>query len=141
MDVMFLEDLPADMLTPQFCKMVKEYVSRFGGGLVVLAGPRFGPEPLESRGLAELLPVVAEPSVVRKEQTPFRLQLTPAVSQYGFMELGSDSPSDRPKEIHTEAEGGKVGLKSRQATPNIGSEVVTNLAPAWPTYSKSKICP
>ena len=96
-DVMFLDDLPGDMLTPRFCDMVKEYVSRFGGGLVVLAGPRFGPDPLANTGLADLLPVVVEPNVVRKEQQPFRLQLTPDTGQSEFMQLGSGSKSENVK--------------------------------------------
>ena len=44
-DVIFLGDMPAATLSTRFCEMTKEFVGKFGGGLVVLAGPRFGPGP------------------------------------------------------------------------------------------------
>ena len=46
-DVIFLDDMPRAALSDRFCEMVKEFVGKFGGGLVVIAGPRFGPRELQ----------------------------------------------------------------------------------------------
>ncbi len=90
-DVIFLGDMPAETLSSQFCDMVKEYVGKFGGGLVIIAGPRFGPGQLASTPLAELLPIVAETNSAPQTDHPFRLRLTPAAAQTDFMRLGSDA--------------------------------------------------
>ena len=58
-DVIFLGDMPGP-LSPRFCEMAKEFVGKFGGGLVVIAGPRFGPGQLADTPLAEMLPVVVD---------------------------------------------------------------------------------
>lgn len=98
-DVIFLGDVPAEMLSGHFCDMVKEYVSTFGGGLVILGGPRFGPGQLASTPLAELLPVSIEPESRRREsreREEFPLRLTAEAYQYDFMQLGSN-PSENKK--------------------------------------------
>ncbi len=59
-DVIFLGDMPAGTLSPRFCELVKEFVGKFGGGLVVIAGPRFGPGQLAGTPLADMLPVVVD---------------------------------------------------------------------------------
>uniref|UniRef100_A0A7C4LL15 Glutamine amidotransferase domain-containing protein n=1 Tax=Schlesneria paludicola TaxID=360056 RepID=A0A7C4LL15_9PLAN len=87
-DVIFLGDMPATALNPRFCDMVKEFVDQFGGGLVVIAGPRFGPGQLAQTSLADLLPVVVDPAAKIRDQSEFRLQLTPLAAQYDFMRLG-----------------------------------------------------
>ncbi|HEV3022778.1 MAG TPA: hypothetical protein VGX76_09925, partial [Pirellulales bacterium] len=61
-DVILLGDMPAATLSTRFCELVKEFVGKFGGGLVVIAGPRFGPGQLADTPLAELLPVVVDPA-------------------------------------------------------------------------------
>ncbi len=86
-DVIFLSDVPADMLSEHFQDMVREYVYEFGGGLVVMAGPRFGPGALASTRIADMLPVVVDPSG-RPRTNEFVMQLTPKASQFGFMLLG-----------------------------------------------------
>src|SRR5438046_10582757 len=45
-DVIFLGDMPASGLGQRFCEMTKEFVGTFGGGLVVVSGPRCGAGPL-----------------------------------------------------------------------------------------------
>jgi ribosomal protein S18 acetylase RimI-like enzyme len=89
-DVIFLGDMPASALSPRFCQLTKEFVSEFGGGLVVIAGPRFGPGALAGTPLAELLPVKLDPNARIREREPFALQLTPQAAQYDFMQLGGD---------------------------------------------------
>lgn len=87
-DVIFLGDMPASALTSRFCEMTKEFVSQFGGGLVVMAGPRFGPGQLAETALADMLPVVVDPDGKRRDEKEFRLALTPIAAQYDFMRLG-----------------------------------------------------
>jgi len=96
-DVIFLGDMPATALSNRFCEMTKEFVSQFGGGLVVIAGPRFGPAQLASTPLADMLPVVVSPDLPRKDGAEFRLQLTPLSQQYDFMRLGGGESLDNLK--------------------------------------------
>ena len=91
-DVIFLDDTPRSALSDRFCEMVKEYVSNLGGGLVVIAGPRFGPRELRDTPLADMLPVLIDPNAELRdapEFPEFRLQLTPYAPQKQFMQLGA----------------------------------------------------
>lgn len=90
-DVIFLGDMPASALSARFCEMTKEFVSQFGGGLVVLSGPRFGPGQLAETPLAEMLPVIVDPDLKRRDETRFALRLTPLAEQFEFMRLGQDA--------------------------------------------------
>lgn len=96
-DVIFLGDMPASALSTRFCEMTKEFVSQFGGGLVVIAGPRFGPAQLASTPLADMLPVVVSADLSRKDGKEFRLSLTLLSQQYDFMRLGRGDPADHLK--------------------------------------------
>lgn len=87
-DVIFLGDLPAAALSTRFCEMTKEFVEQFGGGLVVLGGPRFGPGQLAETPLADLLPVVVDPDARLRDEREFRPVVTPLATQYDFMRLG-----------------------------------------------------
>ncbi len=87
-DVIFLGDMPTAALSTRFCEMTKEFVSQFGGGLVVIAGSRFGPGQLAETPLADMLPVVVDPDAKRRDDKEFRLTLTPIAGQYDFMRLG-----------------------------------------------------
>ncbi len=88
-DVLFLGDMPASSLSTRFCEMTREFVSQFGGGLVVLAGPRFGPGELAETPLAEMLPVVVDPEARLRDEQEFAPRVTPLAGQYDFMRLGS----------------------------------------------------
>jgi hypothetical protein len=100
-DVIFLGDIPAEILTKAFCDRLEEFVGDFGGGLVVMAGPRFGvgqyarvtsnPEMDASlRKIYDMLPVIVDPTAKPKEG-PFRMQLTPLGRRTEFMRLaGTD---------------------------------------------------
>lgn len=89
-DVIFLGDMPTSALSTRFCEMTKEFVSQFGGGLVVMAGPRFGPGQLADTPLADMLPVVVDPDARRRDDKEFRLALTPVAAQFDFMRLGDN---------------------------------------------------
>lgn len=94
-DVIILGDMPASALSAGFCQMTKEFVGQFGGGLVVAAGPRFGPGQLAGTPLEELLPVKVNPQARIRQAHPFRLQLTAEAEQYDFMQLGSSAAEHR----------------------------------------------
>src|SRR5262249_34988030 len=79
-DVLFVDDMPRAGLSDRFCERTKQYVGDLGGGLVVIAGPRFGPRELYQTPLADMLPVIVDPAAELQDapQHPeFRLRLTP----------------------------------------------------------------
>ena len=86
-DVIFLGDMPAASLSPEFCAMAKEFVTKFGGGLVIMAGPRFGPGELADTELASILPVVVNTGEQLRDGE-FRMQLTSEAGDHEFMKLG-----------------------------------------------------
>lgn len=94
-DVILLGDMPAEAIGERFSGMLEEFVGEFGGGLVVLAGPRYGPAALGETPLAEMLPVVPDPSAQARTQQPFALRLTPEAAQVDFMQLGADAAENR----------------------------------------------
>jgi len=89
-DVIFLGDMPASALGQRFSEMTREFVSKFGGGLVVVAGPRFGPGQLAGTPLADMLPVVVDQGAKPRDEHPFALQLTPYAAAEDFMQLGAN---------------------------------------------------
>lgn len=94
-DVIFLGDMPASALSQRFCEMVKEFVTDFGGGLVVIAGPRFGVEQLSGTPLKDLLPVEVDEGARIDDRQPFNLQLTYDGLQQDFMRLGDSEQETR----------------------------------------------
>jgi hypothetical protein len=88
-DVIFLDDMPRDGLSDRFGEMVKEYVANLGGGLVVIAGPRFGPRELAQSPIADMLPVLIDPQAELRDRAEFRLKLSPYAAQHPFMQLGN----------------------------------------------------
>ncbi len=94
-DVIFLGDMPGANLSPRFCEMVKEFVGTFGGGLVIISGPRFGPAQLAGTELADMLPVVVDPDARVQDQKEFHLQLTSDAQLTDFMQLNSDAAENR----------------------------------------------
>jgi len=93
-DVIFLSDVPAEMLSQELQEMLHEYVSQFGGGLVVIAGPQFGPQAWAGTRLADMLPVVPDPKANRRDQA-FELVRTAAADEHDFMRLGSNEPENQ----------------------------------------------
>lgn len=92
-DVVILGDVSADMLTEGFCEQLEEFVAQFGGGLVVLAGPRFGPGHWARSGLEPMLPVQVSPQA-RLRDRPFALNRTPEAALTDFMRLGDTAEGD-----------------------------------------------
>jgi hypothetical protein len=95
-DVIVIGDLPSTALSPTFCRMTEEFVGKFGGGLVVLSGARFGPGQLAQTPLGDLLPVKVDPNARRSDRPLFSLARTVDAAQYDFMRLGgSDAENDK----------------------------------------------
>ena len=88
-DVIFLGDMPTGALSTRFCEMTREFVEKFGGGLVILSGPRFGPAQLANTPLADMLPVIVDPGTRFRDAQEFRPRLTSAAAEFPFMQLGS----------------------------------------------------
>ncbi|MDA0919253.1 MAG: hypothetical protein O2945_09305 [Planctomycetota bacterium] len=95
-DVIFLGDMPASSLSTRFGEMVKEFVGKFGGGLVVMAGPQFGPGELAATPIGGMLPVIVDPDAQLRDDREFESQLTPLASSFDFMRLG-DSDAENAK--------------------------------------------
>jgi len=89
-DVIFLGDMPRVSLSDRFCEMTKEYVSVFGGGLVVITGPRFGLNELADTPLADMLPVIIDREARVDDQREYLPSLSPHSLRYPFMQLGDN---------------------------------------------------
>jgi hypothetical protein len=94
-DVLFLGDTPAAALSSRFCGMAKEFVEEFGGGLVVIAGPRFGPAELAETAIGDMLPVVFDSARRPRDDRPFELMMAPEAAVVDFMQLGGDEAENR----------------------------------------------
>jgi hypothetical protein len=94
-DVLFLGDMPATALSSRFCELTREFVEEFGGGLVVIVGPRFGPAELAETPLGDMLPVVFDGVRRPRDDRPFELALTPEAALVDFMRLGADEAENR----------------------------------------------
>ena len=88
-DVVLISDVPGEMLTTPFQDQLVEYVERFGGGLVIIAGPRFSIGALQGTQLADMLPVVVDRSM-RPKPSKFQLSFTPQADNNPFVNLGDD---------------------------------------------------
>lgn len=92
-DVLFVDDMPRTALSDRFNDLTQEYVGQLGGGMVVIAGPRFGPRELLQTPLADMLPVIIDPNVeahAAPDYPEFRPRLTPHAERYSFMQLGGE---------------------------------------------------
>jgi hypothetical protein len=76
--------------------MTTEFVDKLGGGLVVVAGPRFGPGQLANTDLADILPVKLDPQATARTRQSFRMVRTPEAAQYDFMQLDG-APAENEK--------------------------------------------
>ena len=92
-DILLLDDLPEAALSEDFCELVEEFVGKMGGGLVILAGPRFGPHALSHSKLAEMLPVAWDQPAAIRDRHGFVPRLTAQATAFAFMQLGDTQTS------------------------------------------------
>ncbi len=93
-DVILLSDIPGEILSEQFEEMLEEYVKQFGGGLVVIAGPKYGIGELNNTIIADMLPVIVDPQA-KPKLGDFRLQRTPEADAVDFMNFGKDEHENK----------------------------------------------
>lgn len=94
-DVIFISDIPEELLTLDFQKMLEEYVRDFGGSVVVIAGHRFTARSISQTKLADMLPVILDPAKPPRV-ADFRMQLTPTGENEDFMMLADpDKPNEK----------------------------------------------
>lgn len=93
-DVIFVSDVPSNLLSTQFQDRLDEYVREFGGGLVVIAGPNYGTKELMRTRIADMLPVVLDESQPIRRGS-FNLQMTREASGYDFMALADESDKNK----------------------------------------------
>ncbi len=94
-DVIIWGDVNPELLPPGVLELLYEFVAQRGGGLVLIAGPRYMPAGYRNTPLEPLLPVdvleVEVPSPQQPMSTPWQLRLTDLGQSSPFMQLG-DTP-------------------------------------------------
>jgi hypothetical protein len=94
-DLILLDDVAASSLTGGVDELLEEYVGRMGGGLVILAGPRFPLGDLADTSLATMLPVIVDSGLGLRDETEFQPQLTSEAKLFSFMDLAESAPASR----------------------------------------------
>lgn len=102
-DVFVMADMPQSAVSRRFGELVTEFVRDFAGGLIVLAGPRFGPHALADSPIGDMMPVSFAPDVKRLDTEPFTWQLTAEGERTSFLRLG-DTGTD-PQSVWASVEG------------------------------------
>jgi hypothetical protein len=96
-DVLILGDADPSYWTSGVMENMRQFVVERGGGLLVMAGPKFMPHQFAGTPLEEVFPTNARqielPDGHTTLNTPFRPQLTPIGTTMPFLMLG-DNPTD-----------------------------------------------
>lgn len=99
-DVLILGDLNPDLLSPSMATNIRDFVTARGGGLIVIAGPRYTPLAWRGSPLAALFPcpvdAVRLPDAQATITESFRPRLTPLGMASPPMQL-ADSPQQNAK--------------------------------------------
>ena len=81
-DVLILGDVDPKTFSPTQLDAINQFVSKFGGSLITLAGKRFTPNAYRSTTIAKMLPVELESmldsSLLPAAAKPINIELTPA---------------------------------------------------------------
>lgn len=93
-DVIFLGDVPSQAINQRFSRMLKQFVGQFGGGLVIVSGPNYGPSDLIDTEIADMLPVKLDRSLSIRDAEPFEMEITPLGKQADIMQLGDNLSND-----------------------------------------------
>lgn len=94
-DLIIIGDVDPGVLSRQQLDILDEFVSKFGGAVVMLAGKRFAPEKYFGTPLADMLPVEWEqvpagPDAGVAHNTPVAIELTPAGKASAVLRLAED---------------------------------------------------
>ena len=95
-DTLFAQDLiiigdvdPTDIGDVRM-KLLNEWVSKMGGGLIFHAGPKFDPTAYQNTPLDAMLPVDVETKVSERYPEPVQLKLTPSGETSPLLELSKN---------------------------------------------------
>lgn len=95
-DVIILGDVPPAAFTAAQHDMLQKFVSVRGGALIVIAGARHMPHQFTSTRLAEMLPIVVEPSDAVQFASPeeaFDFRLTQTGERHEILRQADDVPA------------------------------------------------
>ena len=126
-------------LSDRFCELTEEFVGEFGGGLVVIAGPRFGPGELAGTPIAD-----NQNSVTAGSRGPVLLQ------DYQLIKKLAHQNRERIPERVVHAKG--WGLQgtftvthdiTKYTCAKIFSEIgkKTEVLSRWSTVAGERLCP
>lgn len=92
-DLIILGDVDSKNFTPTQMENIGEFISRFGGGFIMIAGKRFSPWSYKKTPIEKLLPVEFETIAIDLVgesyfEKPIKFELTPAGKQNLMLRLG-----------------------------------------------------
>ena len=89
-DLIIIGDVdPAD-LGEAHIKLLNDWVSNLGGGLIFLAGPKFDPNAYKPTALDPMLPVETKPGVSTPYDSPVQLKLTSDGASSPMLQVSTD---------------------------------------------------
>jgi hypothetical protein len=96
-DVVILGDVDPQRMSAASLENLSEWVSRFGGALIVVAGKRWTPQAYRRSPLEKMLPVELESNASEEVggSRPIRLQLTEAGKANAMLRLAEDATASQ----------------------------------------------
>ncbi len=101
-DALFLGSIEASVFSRKQLHLIREFVSERGGGLIMLAGPKFNTSDWDKTPVADIIPVelLPTPAPGTEEEKPvyhtrFRLSLTPDGYRSELLQLDIDPEKNR----------------------------------------------
>ncbi len=101
-DALFLGSIESSVFSTQQLRLIREFVSVRGGGLIMLAGPKFSTSNWEKTPVADVLPVELLPTPTLDSEgekpvyhTRFKLSLTPDGYRSELLQLDIDPEKNR----------------------------------------------
>ena len=94
-DLLIIGDVPPATFTPQQTEAIAEFVSKFGGAMVMLAGKRHAPSAFRGSMIEKMLPVELESSDLSNPATankPVKVELTPSGKSQPMLRLAPSEP-------------------------------------------------
>ena len=92
-DLIILGDVGPSEIGDARMKLLNEWVSKMGGGLIFLAGPKYNPNSYRGTPLEPMLPVEVSGETAERYDTPVQLKLTPEGESLPLL-TASDNPQE-----------------------------------------------
>lgn len=90
-DLVIIGDVDPSQLGDARMKLLNEWVSKLGGGIIFMAGPKFDPKAYQGTPLEPILPVESETRTGDRYADPVQLKLTPAGESSPLLMLSQNS--------------------------------------------------